>query len=76
MSKSSKWSFSDSINQLRFFLLFFGSITCLNFTLEVRRMNKRILVSFVTVLLLAIALVGCGKNESDKAANTDAEKRY
>ena len=37
-------------------------------------MNKRILVAFVTVLLLAIALVGCGKNESDKAANTDAKK--
>ena len=37
-------------------------------------MNKRILVAFMTVLLLAIALVGCGKNESDKAANSDAEK--
>ena len=37
-------------------------------------MNKRIIVVFMTVLLLAIALVGCGKNESDKAANTDAEK--
>ena len=37
-------------------------------------MNKRMIVAFVTVLLLAIALVGCGKNESDKAANTDAKK--
>ncbi|MFC5589009.1 ABC transporter substrate-binding protein [Sporosarcina soli] len=37
-------------------------------------MKKRIVIAFLTVLLLAIGLVGCGKDRSEKAANSDGNK--